>query len=64
MGRLIPAGTGMARYHNIGIQVDAPEGFGAEDEVEDLEITSIGDLSPAGGEVPPAAPQGPRKGVE
>jgi DNA-directed RNA polymerase subunit beta' len=25
MGRLIPAGTGMARYHQIGIQVDAPE---------------------------------------
>ena len=25
MGRLIPAGTGMARYQNIGIQIDAPE---------------------------------------
>jgi len=25
MGRLIPAGTGMARYHRIGIQIDAPE---------------------------------------
>jgi DNA-directed RNA polymerase subunit beta' len=25
MGRLIPAGTGMARYHQIGIQIDAPE---------------------------------------
>ncbi len=25
MGRLVPAGTGMARYQNIGIQVDAPE---------------------------------------
>jgi DNA-directed RNA polymerase subunit beta' len=24
MGRLIPAGTGMERYHQIGIQVDAP----------------------------------------
>jgi DNA-directed RNA polymerase subunit beta' len=24
MGRLIPAGTGMARYQNIGIQIDAP----------------------------------------
>jgi len=24
MGRLIPAGTGMARYHQIGIQIDAP----------------------------------------
>ena len=25
MGRLIPAGTGLARYKNIGIQIDAPE---------------------------------------
>jgi hypothetical protein len=25
MGRLIPAGTGMSLYHQIGIQVDAPE---------------------------------------
>jgi hypothetical protein len=27
MGRLIPAGTGMARYQNIGIQIEAPEGL-------------------------------------
>ncbi|MCH2174022.1 DNA-directed RNA polymerase subunit beta' [Myxococcota bacterium] len=27
MGRLIPAGTGMARYNRIGIQIDAPEGM-------------------------------------
>ncbi len=26
MGRLIPAGTGLARYKNIGIQIEAPEG--------------------------------------
>jgi DNA-directed RNA polymerase subunit beta' len=63
MGRLIPAGTGMARYHNIGIQIDAPEGFLPEEEVEDLEITSIGEIGPVGGEAPPAAPQGPRKDV-
>ena len=25
MGRLIPAGTGMARYNKIGIHIDAPE---------------------------------------
>jgi len=25
MGRLIPAGTGLAKYKNIGIQIDAPE---------------------------------------
>jgi DNA-directed RNA polymerase subunit beta' len=27
MGRLIPAGTGLAKYQNIGIQVQAPEGL-------------------------------------
>jgi DNA-directed RNA polymerase subunit beta' len=34
MGRLIPAGTGMARYQRIGIQVEAPEGMleGPEEE--------------------------------
>jgi DNA-directed RNA polymerase subunit beta' len=36
MGRLIPAGTGMARYQNIGIQIDAPEGM-AEGPDEDIE---------------------------
>jgi len=25
MGRLIPAGTGMAKYHDIGIRIDAPD---------------------------------------
>jgi DNA-directed RNA polymerase subunit beta' len=30
MGRLIPAGTGMARYKNIGIQVEAPEGMAVQ----------------------------------
>ena len=34
MGRLIPAGTGLEKYKNVGIKVDAPEGVetGAEDE--------------------------------
>ncbi len=33
MGRLIPAGTGLAKYRNIGIQIEAPEGsLGAPDE--------------------------------
>jgi hypothetical protein len=31
MGRLVPAGTGMARYKNIGIQVEAPEGMTPDD---------------------------------
>jgi len=35
MGRLIPAGTGMARYLKVGIQIDAPEELleGPEEEV-------------------------------
>ncbi len=41
MGRLIPAGTGMARYTNLGIQIDAPEellaGDGQEDAVAELD---------------------------
>ena len=34
MGRLIPAGTGMARLNRIGIQIHAPEELleGPEDE--------------------------------
>ena len=27
MGRLVPAGTGLAKYRNIGIQIEAPEGY-------------------------------------
>jgi DNA-directed RNA polymerase subunit beta' len=39
MGRLIPAGTGLARYKNIGIQIEAPEGpeVASEEEVGILE---------------------------
>jgi hypothetical protein len=38
MGRLIPAGTGMARYQKIGIQIDAPEELleGPEEELVPL----------------------------
>ena len=34
MGRLIPAGTGLARYKSVGIKVEAPEGMevGAEED--------------------------------
>jgi DNA-directed RNA polymerase subunit beta' len=35
MGRLIPAGTGLARYKNIGIQVEAPEGVDIVGEEEE-----------------------------
>jgi DNA-directed RNA polymerase subunit beta' len=50
MGRLIPAGTGMARYQNIGIQIDAPEGL-VEGPDEDI--------TPAPPPPPPAEDLGP-----
>ena len=48
MGRLIPAGTGMARYHDIGIQIEAPE--------ELLARARRGDSAPAGARFGRAAP--------
>lgn len=41
MGRLIPAGTGLAGYGGLGIQVEVPEGF-------EFETAEAGD--PAAGE--------------
>ncbi len=54
MGRLIPAGTGMARYNRIGIQIDAPDELleGPEDETEvplQPVVTDEGIGTPAGG---------------
>ena len=40
MGRLIPAGTGMSRYLNIGIQVEAPEGGVQPGEVASLDLSA------------------------
>jgi DNA-directed RNA polymerase subunit beta' len=53
MGRLIPAGTGMARYQRIGIQIDAPEELleGPEEELA---------VEPA---VPAAEPETPAEGL-
>ncbi|MDJ0853040.1 MAG: DNA-directed RNA polymerase subunit beta' [Myxococcota bacterium] len=53
MGRLIPAGTGMARYQQIGIQVDAPEGMLEGPEEEGL----------LEAEVPVAEPATPAEGL-
>jgi DNA-directed RNA polymerase subunit beta' len=43
MGRLVPSGTGMARYHKIGIQIDAPEELlgGPEEEVSTAAAPSV-----------------------
>jgi DNA-directed RNA polymerase subunit beta' len=52
MGRLIPAGTGMARYHQIGIQIDAPEELieGPELDTGELEAAAVGEVvTPAEG---------------
>jgi DNA-directed RNA polymerase subunit beta' len=57
MGRLIPAGTGMARYLNIGVQIDAPPELLAEagGPVQELELRS----EPAvAGEPSPVSPEG------
>jgi len=60
MGRLIPAGTGMARYHQIGIQVDAPEELmeGPEEEpLAELPVPSEAPaVSPDGLMVAPGSP--------
>jgi DNA-directed RNA polymerase subunit beta' len=45
MGRLIPAGTGLARYKNIGIQIEAPDEVLQGDEEEGGLIEETG--SPA-----------------
>jgi DNA-directed RNA polymerase subunit beta' len=54
MGRLIPAGTGMARYHNIGIQIDAPEEL-IEGPVEEplAEEEAVPAAAPEAGALPP-----------
>jgi DNA-directed RNA polymerase subunit beta' len=59
MGRLIPAGTGMARYQNIGVQIDAPpELLAAAGEVEELDVSRVG------GDAPEAPVRnGPAEGV-
>jgi len=47
MGRLIPAGTGLARYKNIGIQIEAPEGA--------LDTGDEEEAAPAAAQVAPEA---------
>jgi DNA-directed RNA polymerase subunit beta' len=52
MGRLIPAGTGMARYQRIGIQIDAPEELleGLEEEASvEAEAPAVEPVTPAEG---------------
>jgi DNA-directed RNA polymerase subunit beta' len=46
MGRLIPAGTGLSLYKNIGIQVEAPEGV--ETVAEDDDAPGLPTTAPEG----------------
>ncbi len=51
MGRLIPAGTGLARYKSVGIKVQAPEGMDVgpeEDEVAAPPVSPSEDLGAPG----------------
>jgi DNA-directed RNA polymerase subunit beta' len=47
MGRLIPAGTGMARYQRIGIQIAAAEGEGPQPEFSESSATGAAGYAPA-----------------
>ncbi len=59
MGRLIPAGTGLSLYNNIGIRIDAPEGYATPDD--DLAETGGGliETSTADTEPPPPIEEAP-----
>jgi DNA-directed RNA polymerase subunit beta' len=47
MGRLVPAGTGMSRYKNIGIQIDAPEELQSGPDEDELPISESGGVAEA-----------------
>ena len=46
MGRLIPAGTGLAKYQNIGIQIEAPEGLVSAPDDDEAEVPRSGGGAP------------------
>ena len=68
MGRLIPAGTGLARAKRIGITIDAPEGLLPGVEEEGLTVAPLGPAPPPAAppalieEPVPAAPPAPELG--
>ena len=54
MGRLVPAGTGLSNYKNIGIRIEAPEELLAELEEESPEAPAPVEESGLGEPAPPA----------
>jgi hypothetical protein len=56
MGRLVPAGTGMARYQRIGIQIEAGEGEGPQPELSESGSAGRSGYAPAPAEGLVAAP--------
>jgi len=56
MGRLVPAGTGLARYKNIGIQIDAPEELLAGPEEEEFGVPQQAPTSEEGEPLPGPEP--------
>jgi len=55
MGRLIPAGTGLAHHTNLGIRIEAPEGWQEESEAPG----GLFETSSANAPVPPPRPLPP-----
>jgi DNA-directed RNA polymerase subunit beta' len=47
MGRLIPAGTGLAKYQDIGIQIEAPEGMVAAPDDDESDRARVGSGVPS-----------------
>jgi DNA-directed RNA polymerase subunit beta' len=47
MGRLIPAGTGLARYKDIGIQIEAPPEMIAASEQAEASLLPVAPAAPA-----------------
>ncbi len=64
MGRLIPAGTGMARYQKIGIQIEAGDAAPTPVVSESARVTGSAGYAPAAGENLVAAPAQPSDPME
>jgi DNA-directed RNA polymerase subunit beta' len=66
MGRLIPAGTGMAKYQDIGIRIDAPEELleGPDEEIIPIPDPSLVDPAAQPAEGLRASSEAPPTGLE